>query len=201
MDIVEQKFAEWTKGLGPKEARIAVYTHIRDIPYKLIAVLRDPRIGPAGLLEGNSGSCNPKHVLLGSYFSRLGLDVKYANYRFNWDEPSVKYPPELRALVKRIPFGNHLAVKVFINGRWVLADATHDLPLKKAGFNVTENWDGLSDTGNAVTFLSEVLNDTIEERVKYDAAIRAKATEEQKAAYSEFMEEFNTWLDQVRRND
>ncbi|MFA5094376.1 MAG: hypothetical protein WC512_03955 [Candidatus Omnitrophota bacterium] len=201
MDIVEKKFAEWTKGLGPKEARIAVYTHIRDIPYKLIAALRDPKIGPAGLLEGNGGSCNPKHVLLGSYLSRLGLDVKYANYRFNWDEPSVKYLPELRALAQKIPLGNHLAVKALIDGRWVLVDATYDLPLRKAGFTVTETWDGESGTKNAVTFLSEVLNDTIEERVKYDAAIRAKATEEQKAAYSEFMEKFNAWLEQVRKDD
>ncbi|MDD5073237.1 MAG: hypothetical protein PHX64_05520 [Candidatus Omnitrophica bacterium] len=207
MDIITQKFNEWTAGKGPKEARISVFEHTRDIPYAIIAAMRDPKVGPAALIERNHGSCNPKHVLLGELFTRLGYKVKYANYAFNWDDPAVKYPPELRALTKKIPSGNHLACKVLIDGRWVLVDATWDPPLKKAGFPVNEGWDGVSDTKNAVTPISgvpsqrgEVLHDTIEERVQYDTGLRARYTEEQKAAYLEFVEKLNAWLETLRRN-
>ncbi|HPN66005.1 MAG TPA: hypothetical protein PLV09_01140, partial [Candidatus Omnitrophota bacterium] len=150
------------------------------------------------MLKENRGSCNPKHVLLADEFRKLGLEVRYANYAFYWDDPAVKYPPELRALTKRIPAGNHLAVKALIGGRWVLVDATWDLPLKKAGFPVNEDWDGVSDTKNAVTPINEVLNETIEERVKYDAAVRSRHTDEQKAAYAEFAGKLNKWLEVIR---
>ena len=199
MDIITEKFNEWTGGKGPKEVRISVYEHIRDIPYAIIAAMRDPKVGPAALIEMNRGSCNPKHVLLGELFTRLGLKVKYANYSFDWDDPAVKYPPELRALVKKIPFGNHLACKVLIDDRWVLVDATWDPPLRKAGFPVNERWDGVSDTKNAVTPISEVLHDTIEERVKYDAGLRGLYTDEQAAVYADFVGKLNAWLETLRK--
>lgn len=197
--MITQKFNGWTEGKGPKEARISVYEHIRDIPYAIIAAMRDPKAGPAALIETNHGSCNPKHVLLGELFTRLGLKVKYANYAFNWDDPAVKYPPELRALTKKLPHGNHLAVKTFIEGKWVLVDATWDPPLKKSGFPVNESWDGVSDTKNAVIPISEVLHDTIEERVKYDVGLRGRYTEEQTAVYTGFVEKLNAWLETLRR--
>jgi transglutaminase-like putative cysteine protease len=182
-----------------EEARILAFKRIRDIPYAIVAAMRDPAVGPAMLVEKNRGSCNPKHVLLADMFRKLGLEVKYANYSFSWDDPAVNYPPELRVLVKRLPQGNHLAVKALINGRWILVDATWDPPLKKAGFPVNEDWDGVSDTKNAVIPTKEVLHDTIEERVKYDTALRSRYTEEQKAAYAEFADKLNIWLEQLRR--
>lgn len=184
--------------MNDKEARIAAFRRIRDIPYAIVPAMRDPAVGPCMMLKENRGSCNPKHVLLADEFKKLGLEVKYANYAFYWDDPAVKYPPELRALTKRMPAGNHLAVKALIGGKWVLVDATWDLPLKKAGFPVNEDWDGVSDTKNAVTPINEVLNETIEERVKYDTALRSKYTEEQKAVYAEFAEKLNIWLEVLR---
>ncbi|MFA6355553.1 MAG: hypothetical protein WCY23_00425 [Candidatus Omnitrophota bacterium] len=181
-----------------EEARISAFRRIRDIPYAIVAAMRDPAVGPAMMLKENRGSCNPKHVLLADEFRKLGLEVKYANYSFSWDDPAVKYPPELRSLTKMIPPGNHLAIKALIGGRWVLVDATWDLPLKKAGFPVNEDWDGISDTKNAVTPVNEVLHDTIEERVKYDVALRSRNTEEQRAAYAEFAEKLNEWLEVIR---
>ncbi|MFA5164310.1 MAG: hypothetical protein WC481_01930 [Candidatus Omnitrophota bacterium] len=181
-----------------KEARIAAFRRIRDIPYAIVPAMRDPATGPGMMLRENRGSCNPKHVLLAEELRKLGLKVRYANYAFYWDDPAVKYPPELRALTKKMPAGNHLAVKAFIGGKWVLVDATWDLPLEKAGFPVNADWDGVSDTKNAVTPLNEVLNETIEERVKYDTALRSKYTEEQRTAYAEFVEKLNNWLEVVR---
>jgi transglutaminase-like putative cysteine protease len=184
--------------MNDKEARIAVFKRIRDIPYAIVPAMRDPAVGPCMMLKENRGSCNPKHVLLADEFRKLGLEVRYANYAFYWDDPAVKYPPELRALTKKLPAGNHLAVKALIEGKWVLVDATWDLPLKKAGFPVNEGWDGVSDTRNAVTPINEVLNETIEERVKYDTALRSKYTDGQKAAYAEFMDKLNKWLEELR---
>ncbi len=184
--------------MNNKEARITAFRRIRDIPYAIVPAMRDPAVGPRMMLKENRGSCNPKHVLLADEFRKLGLEVRYANYAFSWDDPAVKYPPELRALAKRMPAGNHLAVKALIGGKWVLVDATWDLPLKKAGFPVNEDWNGVSDTKNAVTPINEVLNETIEERVKYDTALRSKYTEEQKAAYAEFIGKLNKWLEDLR---
>ena len=199
INIIDSKFKEWTKGLGPKEARISVFKHIRDIPYAIAAALRDPVTGPAGLLEGNCGSCNPKHNLLGRLFGKLGIPIKYATYSFSWDDPAIKYPPELRELIKRMPTGYHLAVKANIEGKWVLVDATWDPPLKKAGFPVNEAWDGVSGTKNAVTPIEEFLHDTMEERSRFDTEKRSYFTDAQKAVYAEFGGKLNAWLERVRR--
>ena len=42
--------------------------------------------------------------------------------------------------------GWHLALKVKIKNKWLYLEAIWDPKLEKAGFPVTKNWDGLSDT-------------------------------------------------------
>jgi len=78
-------------------------------------------------------------------------------------------------------------------------DATYDLPLAKAGFPVTENWDGVSSTKNAVNPIEEVLHDTPEERVRYENEKKMHHTEAQKAASVEFIGKLNEWLESVRK--
>ncbi|MFA5146626.1 MAG: hypothetical protein WC515_04555 [Candidatus Omnitrophota bacterium] len=197
-NLIASKFEEWTKGKDPKEARISVFEHIRDIPYAIVPSLRDPAAGPSGLLKLCKGSCVPKHFLLGTMFGMLGISVKYATYTFSWDDPGVKYPPDLRALVKKMPITGHLACKALIDGRWVLVDATWDRPLAKAGFPVNERWDGVSDTANAVKYIKETVHESLEERIEYDGAVRGAFTAGEKAAYGEFIRRLNPWLDKIR---
>ena len=199
-DIVERKFYEWTSGLDPKAARIAVFNKIRDIPYMIIPELRGPDVGPSGILEKNQGSCQPKHWLLAIYFKKLGVPVKYVTYPFHWHTGHlIKYPPEIRSMMQDLPVSNHLAIKANIEGNWVPVDATYDLSLGKVGFPVNKSWDGVSPTHNAVHPLEEILHDTPEERVAYDAGTRESYTDAQKAALAVFVPKLNAWFESLRK--
>jgi hypothetical protein len=191
-------FDEWVKNKGPREARISVFEHIRDIPYAIIPELRDPHLGPAGILELNKGSCQPKHYLLGLFFEKLSLPVKYMTYPFRWDDQHIEYPDDLKKIVKGLPVSYHLACKSYIDKRWVLVDATWDPQLKKAGFPVNEKWDGINDTVNAVIPIEEIGHGNREERVRYEAERRGLYTDKEKAASSEFIERLNVWLEEKR---
>jgi len=197
-DIITKKFKEWTDGLGEVDSRISIFGHIRDIPYAIIAELRDPYTGPARMLELNKGSCVPKHFLLAKAFGMLNIPVKYVSYLFKWDDPSIKYPQELRLLVKKMPVSAHLACKAEINGKLILVDATWDLPLAKFAYPVNKSWDGFSDTHNAVTPISEVIHETLDDRIEYSSKLRSGYTKEEAAVYEEFASKLNVWLDSAR---
>lgn len=200
-EIILNKFIEWTTGLGPKEARISVYNHVRDIPYAIVPELRDPATGPLGILKLGEGSCVPKHFLLGMFFEKINIPFKYATYLFSWDDPQVRYPPELRQAVKLLPFGTHLACRIYLDGSWVLVDATWDLKLKNAGFPVNENWDGISSTKNAVTPIKEIIHETLEDRVRFAAEHKKSWTQEQALAHEKFPAILNAWLELCRKED
>ena len=198
--IIAERFAEWAKSKDAKESRIAVFEHIRDIPYAIIPAFRDPVSGPAGMLKANKGACGPKHLLLAQMFAKLGIPVKYATYSFYWNDPAIYYPPELRRLSEKMPLTGHLACKARIQDKWVLIDATWDIPLEKAGYPVNKTWDGVSDTKCAVTYIKEAVHDSLEERLAYDVSIRNAFNEEEKAVYAEFILKLNAWLDTIRLN-
>lgn len=145
VDIVKAKFKEWTQGKTPREARIAIFNRIRDIPYAVIPELNDAK-NYTGILALNRGSCTPKHFLLCTMFQKLGLQVLYVIYQYHWSEFEELFPPELRKLARGMPHGYHLACKVDIDGRLVLVDATLDPALACVGLPVNQSWDGVSET-------------------------------------------------------
>jgi len=196
--VIQNKFDSWISGLSAEEARIAVFKHIRDIPYAIVPELRDPLRGPSGLLSLGKGSCQPKHYLMALLFEKLNIPVKLVTYQFHWVNSDINYPDDLRSIVKALPAAYHLACKALINNKWVLVDATYDLALKKASFPVNESWDGHSDTVNAVTPEAEIIHNGPQERVEYEALRRAEYSDKEKAAYAEFIEKFNLWLEIVR---
>lgn len=198
-ELLAEKFAQWTKSLSDKSARISIYQHIRDIPYAIVPELRDPRTGPSDMIRMNMGSCVPKHFLMALMMGELGLPVKYVSYLFNWNDPAVKFPPVLKRVVKNMPISAHLATKINIDGRWILVDATYDLPLKKAGFSVNESWDGVSDTKNAVTPIEEVVHESLQERLSFSGKRVGEYTDKERSTYSEFTKKLNYWLEELRR--
>jgi len=198
--LLAEKFEEWTKSLSAKSARISIYQHIRDIPYAIITELRDPKTGPSGMIRMNKGSCVPKHFLMALMLGELGLQVKYVTYLFNWYDPAIKYPPALKRVAKNMPITAHLATKVKIDDRWILVDATYDLPLKKANFTVNESWDGVSDTKNAVMPIEEVVHESLQERLSFAGKRVGEYTDKERSAYAEFTKRLNYWLEEVRRN-
>jgi len=199
MDIITQKFDEWTAGKGPKEASIAVFEHIRDIPYAIVPEFRDPAAGPAGLIKENKGSCQPKHYLIAQLFGKLDIPIKLVTYVFRWGDSEIKFPDNLKQLLDRMPVSYHLACKANLNGRWVLSDATYDPPLEKAGFPVTKKWDGENDAINAVTPLQEIIHESAEDRVRFEAEQRARYSPAEQAVYAEFIYKLNAWLETLRK--
>jgi hypothetical protein len=197
-EIILEKFYQWTKKLSAKDARIAIFEHIRDIPYAIIPELRDPYHGPNKLLQINRGPCQAKHYLLGRFFVLLGIQVQYATHSFSWNSCGIKYPDTLKQIVKELPIAYHLACKALINDKWVLVDVTWDKPLKKAGFRVNETWDGESDTMNAVVPIEEVDHDSIAEKFRYEAKQRRGCSEKEKTSYTQFIDKFNAWLESIR---
>jgi hypothetical protein len=145
IDIVKSKFEEWTERKTPREARIAIFNRIRDIPYAVIPEINDAK-NYTRILLLNRGSCTPKHFLLCSMFQKLGLQVLYVIYRYNWSEFEEIFPPALRKLARKMPQCYHLACKVDIDGRLVLVDATLDPALARVGLPVNQAWDGASET-------------------------------------------------------
>ncbi|MFA6282151.1 MAG: hypothetical protein WCY05_06605, partial [Candidatus Omnitrophota bacterium] len=157
------------------------------------------KIGPSGMLELNKGSCQPKHFLLAMLFGKLNIPVKYVTYPFKWQDQPLKYNDGLKNLASGLPKAYHLACKAYIEDKWVLVDATYDLVLKKEGFPVNENWDGMHDTKNAVVTQEEVIHDSLKERVDYEAFERSRYSEDEKNRYGAFVEKFNLWLENIRK--
>lgn len=197
--IITKKFEQWVKGLGENQARISIFSHIRDIPYAIVPKLRDPKVGPSGMLELNKGSCQPKHFLLAILFGKLNIPIKYVTYPFKWEEQPLKYNNELRKMAVGLPKAYHLACKAYIENKWVLTDATYDPVLKGEGFPVNESWDGVSNTKNAVITIEEVIHDSLEDRVSYESTQRGSYSEEEKVRYADFVERFNLWLENIRK--
>ncbi|OGX29654.1 MAG: hypothetical protein A3F87_01650 [Omnitrophica WOR_2 bacterium RIFCSPLOWO2_12_FULL_51_24] len=199
LSLVDEKFVHWTRDLAPKEARIAIFEHVRDIPYAIIPKLRDPAAGPPGLIEGNNGSCQPKHYLIAQLFAKLNIPTRLVTYVFRWGDSEIKYPADLKNIISRLPVSYHLACKADINGNWALVDATWDLPLKKVGFPVNEKWDGERETINAVNPIKEIIHESAEERVQFEKERHGRYTGAEKTAYTEFIDKLNSWLETVRR--
>jgi hypothetical protein len=141
---VDKKFNEWTKSLDTHDSVVSIFEHIRDIPYSLIVPVTDSITSSEQVLIAGKGSCGPKHYLLAEMFRKLNLSVVYATIAFSWNDPDLRYPPDLRELVANLPVAYHLTCRVQVGCRWILVDATWDPPLVKAGFPVNDDWDGYS---------------------------------------------------------
>ena len=199
-DIVQKAFTEWTKGLGDGDARISIFSQIRDIPYAVIPEISNPVDGPQGLLKRMRGSCAPKHFLLGRMFETLQIPIQYVSYPFSWNIKSVAYSPELRKLAEGVPIGYHLACKARIENQWVVLDATWDRPLARVGFPINESWDGANDTKLAVEPLDEMVHENAQERMQFLQARRSSWTSDDHARTDRFTSALNNWLEEVREN-
>ena len=193
MNIVDEKFNEWTEGLSLLQARISIFRHIRDIPYAIVPSIMEYR-RYSDILRVSKGSCSPKHFLLCEMFRRLGLPVLYVVYPHRWNEIAKimgEYSIRLEEMALALPVSRHLACKVEIDDRLVLVDATLDLPLQKAGFTVNADWDGKSDTMLPVTACGEE-----EWYHPSEAHLMKNRIDKQ---FRAFYPELNTFLEQMRR--
>lgn len=124
--------------MDQKQKIIELYNKVQRVPYYCLTE-RDPDL----LLQKNKGSCSEKHLFLGKELEKLGIPVKYVLIRFDWNDLPI---PEEIIDKKDDAVGYHLALKIKVGNRWIYVDATWDPKLEKAGFPVTKNWDGESNT-------------------------------------------------------
>lgn len=120
---------------------IKIFEKVRDISYGTIES-RDPE----QVYLKNKGTCSGKHFLFYELVSGLGFKSKHFVCSHKFRQFKVKFPPRLQEILKENDILDyHNFVKVFVNGKWLTIDVTWDLPLKKYGFPVQENWDGKTD--------------------------------------------------------
>lgn len=193
-DIIDKKFYEWTEGKDAKAARINIFNNIRDIPYSVTLNSQNPEDASREMLQQNAGFCEPKHYLLGILFNKLGIDVKYFSYTFEWKNMEINYSIELKELAEKLPLNYHFACKAFIEDKWILVDATWDIGLQKFGFIVNENWDGVSETKNAVEPLKEISHENVSERSAMIIDVFERSTFSEKRDFQKFVVELNKWL-------
>jgi len=190
--------------------------------------MTDPVAAPEQMLNLGKGYCAPKHYLLAEMYRRLGYKVVYATFPFLWNDPDLAYPHKLRQLAAGLPVAHHLACRVRIDFRWVLVDATWDPPLAIGGFPVNMHWDGHSDTLCAVKSLqsavpmafcrtatsepfrkvpekgllpcdSEENQADTETHNRYYHARTGKRTPDEIHRILRFNQEFDAWLETLRR--
>jgi hypothetical protein len=190
---IDDKLALWIWGKNPLHARKNVYQNIRDIPYAIVPELNNAN-GYVDILKVCKGSCMPKHLLLGTMFTKLGLSVLYAVFPFRWDEARINYPAKLKTLAQEMPTSYHLSCRVELNGQLLLVDATLDPGLEKLGLPVNLEWDGISNTVLPI----EPIGD---EEIYHpsEASLIQSRYYDQKSL--EFYRELNLWLDRARRSD
>jgi hypothetical protein len=190
-DIIRRAFEEWTRGCDPVRARIAVFEHVRDIPYSYPAS-RDP----AEVLRTGRGTCSGKHYLLGEMFRQLGLSVRHmiCTHRFN-ESPLVFPAPMQQVLQKNEIVDLHDYLEVQIDGDWVEVDATWECGLREFGFPVNEDWDGQQPMLLSVVPEEVSIAERDPERLKEE--LLSKLTPRQRTLRKQFLEALSGWVQEL----
>jgi hypothetical protein len=138
-DSILTAFTEWTKGCDPVAARIALFEHVRDIPFRYPSS-RDPVV----VLKEGRGSALGKHHLLGELLRHLGLKVRHMLCTHRFNESPLPFPEEMQALLRKNEIVDvHDYLQVYLDDQWIDIDATWEEGLRDFGFPV-EDWDGKS---------------------------------------------------------
>lgn len=197
-NLLDKYFLEWTGKQDELTNRVSLFNNVRDMPYTLYRGYTTIEELIAKVLETKRGPCNPKHLMLGDMFKKLGIEIEYASFPMNWKEQKLDFPKEILQVAEKIPTVYHLALRVKIDDRWILVDATYDLPLEKIGAPVVKNWDGRSQTVIAVDFLDTVIHETKDQLFQYTQEKTASWTQEQHSNNEIFAKLMNEWLDRIR---
>ena len=173
-------------------ARRAVFTAVRDLPYATNAAA-----DAAALVRLGRGNCLAKADLLTRGLRLLGGEAR----RVRWRYQLPLRPPEVDLLPSRDDI--HTAVEVAIEGHWVLVDATHDPPLARGGF-IISNWDGEHPTPPAYEPHGPIWREGADDAA-ITAALAAIAAQYQgrvatpaATAGPMYLSAFNAWLEQLR---
>ncbi len=190
-DIIRAAFDEWTGGLDPLGARVALFERVRDFPFQYPAS-RDP----AEVLRARAGSCSGKHYLLGELFRLSRLNVRHMMCTHHFNESPLPFPDQMQALLRKNEVVDvHDYVQILVDGAWVDVDCTWEIGLRDFGFPVTDVWDGRSSMMLTVTpdDHHEVEGDP--SRMKDE--LLARLTPRQRALRKQFLNELAAWVKEL----
>ncbi|GAA1483783.1 transglutaminase domain-containing protein [Brachybacterium fresconis] len=113
---------------------VEIFERVRSLPYDTLAAH-----DAAGLLVDGRGNCVATAGLLSEELSALGARCRAVSWEYEL--------PVLVDAQQHLAFRSdiHTTVQVRVEGRWVLADATHDPRLGILGLTIGR-WDGHHDT-------------------------------------------------------
>lgn len=170
---------------------IEKFEEIRDLPYEI-----GPLHEGKDLVKYGRGGCGPKNRYLAKYFHDLGYKVKVCTTPYKWADVE-SLPNELRNHSKAQKTGNHVYLKVFIDDKWTLVDASWDKVLSKV-FPVNLDWDGRSDQIQATKITKETCFDYPEPYLSY-----RKENQKPNIITDEdldFGSKMNNWFNHIRKN-
>ncbi len=180
-------------GKSPRDARIAVFDFVRDIPYDYPAS-RDP----AEVLAAGRGSCSGKHALLSEMLAAMGYPPKLMYARYNMGDLPVEWPPQFqRTFFEEHIIDIHNFVRAGFGGRWVTLDVTWDAALTPHRFPVNLDWDGESDTVIAAGPCEPFEADQTRLQAEKEALLR-EMTPEAYDRRRQALEALGAWLRQLR---
>jgi transglutaminase-like putative cysteine protease len=191
-DPIRAAFEEWTRGRDPVAARIALFEHVRDLPYRYPASRN-----PVDVLQDGGGSCSGKHYLLGELFRRQGLPVRHmlCTHRFN-DSP-LPFPDHMQSLLDKNEIVDlHDYLQICVDGTWIDVDATWPLGLRDFGLPVTDDWDGKSSM--LLTVISDDQGQIQGELAKVKEERLSKLTPRQRMLRKQFLESLGQWVAELQ---
>jgi len=179
------------KDINKNQKIISLFEMVRDIPYDVIGSREASEV-----LEKKKGTCSGKHLLLGRLFELIGIEVKYMMCltKFNFIQNS--FPEKLKKMLdKEDIFDYHNFLKIKNESKWIVVDATFDLPLKDYGLPVNSHWDGLSNCKIALQPIKicTVSNLSFEKQNAID-----RLSKEQQQKREEFIKKMCNWFNEMR---
>jgi len=190
-DIIGAAFEEWASGLEPLAARIALFEHVRDLPYQYPAS-RDP----TEVLQKRAGSCSGKHYLLGELFRRLGLRVQHMMCTHRFNESPLPFPDVMQdQLLKNEIIDVHDYLQIVVDGEWIDVDCTWERGLREFGFPVTDDWDGM--TSMLLTVTPDEHHNIDDEPSRVKDELLARLSPRQRALRKQFLDQLASWVDEI----
>jgi hypothetical protein len=190
-DSILAAFTDWTKGCEPVAARIALFEHVRDIPYQF-AASRDP----VEVLKTRRGSASGKHYLLGELFRHLGLKVRHMLCTHRFNESPLPFPDDMQEMLRKNEIVDvHDYLQIYVDDQWIDIDVTWEAGLHDFGFPVNEEWDGKSSMLLTVIPDEHIKVEGDPAKAKEDQL--AKLTHRQRQLRKQFLEALGRLVDEM----
>jgi hypothetical protein len=208
MDKVLRKriLDEWgISNLSFNEKVVKIFEKVRDIPFGNIGS-RDPK----DVYEKNKGTCSGKNFLLRELYKGIGIKTKDMICLQRWKDLTwlptntykiVEFPKNLLEMLEKTDIVDlHNYLKIFVNDRQLVVDATIDRPLKKLGFYTTENWDGKSSMPLCFPG-SDKIWDCGDRGAEEKERLISLLPENIVRARKEFLKNMTSWIDELRKSN